>query len=126
MSFAPARPPQVVIARSCPGSDQQENFGVGGRVEFKPALFPVPLRATLSYDKFRGGSTTTLKATSLMIDAVLRPLPAVKGVRPDLLGGVGIATVSPSGAQVVEAGVLRVIGIQVLVTAWLRLSFPHR
>jgi hypothetical protein len=88
-----------------------QNFGVGGRVELKPPLFSVPLRATLSYDKFRGGSTTTLKATSLMIDAVLRPLPAVKGIRPYLLGGLGVATVSPSGMQVVEGGVPRVIPI---------------
>jgi hypothetical protein len=88
-----------------------ENFGVGGSVEVKPSFFLVPLRATLSYDKFRGGQTTTLKATSLMVDAVFRPLPAVWGVRPYLLGGLGIATVSPSRAQVVEGGVLRVIPI---------------
>ena len=92
-----------------------ENFGVGGSVELGPTLFPVPLRATLSYDKFRGGPTTTLKATSLTIDAVFRPLPAVIGIRPYLLGGLGIATVSPSGRQVAEAGeegiVLRVIPI---------------
>jgi hypothetical protein len=71
----------------------------------------VPLRATLSYDKFRGGPTTTLKATSLMVDAVFRPLPAVWGIRPYLLAGLGIATVSPSGEQVEEAGVPRVIPI---------------
>jgi hypothetical protein len=88
-----------------------ENFGVGGSIEVKPSFFPVPLRTTLSYDKFRGGQTTTLKATSLMVDAVFRPLPAVWGVRPYLLGGLGIATVSPSGAQVVEGGVLRVTPI---------------
>ncbi len=88
-----------------------ENFGVGGSVELKPSLFPVPLRATLSYDKFRGGPTTTLKATSLMVDAVFRPLPAVRGIRPYLLGGLGIATVSQSGMQVVEGGVPRVIPI---------------
>jgi hypothetical protein len=86
-----------------------ENFGVGGSVEFKSSLFPVPLRATLSYDKFRGGPTTTLKATSLMVDAVFRPVPAVWGFRPYLLGGLGIGTVSPSGMQVVEGGVPRVI-----------------
>jgi hypothetical protein len=88
-----------------------ENFGVGGGVEFKPSRFLVPLRATLSYDKFRGGPTTTLKATSLMVDAVFRPLPAVKGIRPYLLGGLGIATVSPSGIQVVEGGVPRVLPV---------------
>lgn len=88
-----------------------ENVGVGGNVEFKPFFVPVPLRATLSYDKFRGGPTTTLKATSLMVDAVFRPLPAVLGIRPYLLGGLGIATVSPSGTQVEEAGVLRVFPI---------------
>lgn len=86
-----------------------ENFGVGGNVELKSSLFPVPLRATLSYDKFRGGPTTTLKATSLMVDAVFRPLPAVWGIRPYLFGGLGVATVSPSGEQVVEGGVPRVI-----------------
>jgi hypothetical protein len=88
-----------------------ENFGVGGSVEFKPSFFPVPLRATLSYDKFRGGPTTTLKATSLMVDAVFRPLPAVWGIRPYLLGGLGIATVSPSAQQVEDGGVPRVIPI---------------
>jgi len=88
-----------------------ENFGVGGSIEFKPSLFAVPLRATLSYDKFRGGPTTTLKATSLMVDAVLRPVPAVWRIRPYLLAGLGIATVSPSGTQVVEGGVPRVIPI---------------
>jgi hypothetical protein len=88
-----------------------ENFGVGASVEFKPSLFPVPLRATLAYDKFRGGPSTTLKATSLMVDAVFRPLPAVWGIRPFLLGGLGVATVSPSGAQVVEGGVPRVVPI---------------
>jgi hypothetical protein len=88
-----------------------ENFGVGGSVEFKPSLFPVPLRATLSYDKFRGGPSFTLKATSLMVDGVFRPLPAVWGFRPYLLAGLGIATVSPSGNQVVEGGVPRVIPI---------------
>jgi hypothetical protein len=88
-----------------------ENFGVGGSVEYKPSFVPVPLRATLSYDKFRGGPSTTLKATSLMVDAVFRPLPAVWGIRPYLLAGLGIATVSPSGKQVEEAGVLRVIPI---------------
>jgi hypothetical protein len=86
-----------------------ENFGIGGSVEFKPSLFPVPLRATLSYDKFRGGPTTTLKATSLMVDAVFRPLPAMWGIRPYLLGGLGIATVAPSGKQVQEGGVPRVL-----------------
>jgi hypothetical protein len=88
-----------------------ENFGVGGSVELRSSLFPVPLRATLSYDKFRGGPTTTLKATSLTVDAVFRPVPAVWGFRPYVLGGLGIATVSPSGAQVVEGGVPRVIPI---------------
>jgi hypothetical protein len=88
-----------------------ENFGVGGSVEFRPSLFPVPLRATLSYDKFRGGPTTTLKATSLMVDAVFRPLPAAWGLRPYMLAGLGIATVSPSGMQVEEGGVPRVIPI---------------
>ena len=88
-----------------------DNFGVGGSVELKSSLFPLPLRATLAYDKFRGGPTTTLKATSLTIDAVLRPLPAVLGVRPYLLGGFGIATVSPSGMQVEEGGVPRVVPI---------------
>ena len=88
-----------------------ENFGVGGSVEFKALLVPVPLRATLSYDKFRGGPSFTLKATSLMVDAVFRPLPAVWGIRPYLVGGLGIATVSPSGNQVVEGGVPRVIPI---------------
>ena len=88
-----------------------ENFGVGGNVEFKPSLFPVPFRATLSYDKFRGGPSTTLKASSLMVDAVFRPLPAVKGFRPYLLGGFGVATVSPSGMQLLEGGVPRVVPI---------------
>lgn len=89
-----------------------ENFGVGGSVEFRPSLFPVPLRATLSYDKFRAGPSTTLKATSLMVDAVFRPVPAVLGIRPFLLGGLGIATVSPSGTQVQEGGVVRVLPIK--------------
>ena len=88
-----------------------ENFGVGGSIELRSSLFPVPLRATLSYDKFRGGPSTTLKATSLTVDAVFRPVPALWGFRPYLLGGLGIATVSPSGAQVVEGGVPRVIPI---------------
>ena len=88
-----------------------ENFGVGGSIELRSSLFPVPLRATLSYDKFRGGPSTTLKATSLTVDAVFRPVPAVWGLRPYLVGGLGIATVSPSGAQVVEGGVPRVIPI---------------
>ena len=88
-----------------------ENFGVGGSVELESSLFPVPLRATASYDKFRGGPSTTLKATSLTVDAVFRPVPAVWGLRPYLLGGLGVATVSPSGAQVVEGGVPRVIPI---------------
>jgi hypothetical protein len=88
-----------------------ENFGVGASVESRPAHFPATLRATLAYDKFRGGATYTLKATSLTIDAVFRPLHAVKGFRPYLLGGFGVATVSPSGMQVVEGGVPRVIPI---------------
>lgn len=88
-----------------------ENFGVGGSVDLKPSRFPVPVRATLSYDKFRGGPSTTLKATSLMVDAVFRPIPAVWRIRPYLLGGLGIATVSPSGMQVEEGGVPRVIPI---------------
>jgi hypothetical protein len=88
-----------------------ENFGVGGSVEFKPSLFPVPLRTTLAYDKFRSGPSTTLKATSLMVDAVFRPLPAVWGIRPYLLGGLGIATVSPSGMQVRERDALHVVPI---------------
>jgi hypothetical protein len=88
-----------------------ENFGVGGSAELKSSLFPVPLRATLSYDKFRGGPSTTLKATSLMVDAVFRPVPAVWGIRPFLLGGLGVATISPSGTQVQEGGVVRVIPV---------------
>ena len=101
---------------SAAGADQSfgfpaENFGVGGGVEFKSSLFPVPLRATLSYDKFRSGPSTTLKATSLTLDAVFRPFPAVRGFRPYLLGGLGVATVSPSGMQVLEGGVPRVIPI---------------
>ena len=101
---------------SATGADRSFNFpmdnlGVGGSVELESSRFPLPLRATLSYDKFRGGPTTTLKATSLMVDAVLRPLPAVRGLRPYLLGGLGIATVSPSGMQVEEGGVPRVIPI---------------
>jgi len=88
-----------------------ENFGVGGNVELRPSHFPVPLRATLSYDKFRAGPSTTLKATSLMAEAVIRPLPAVWRIRPYLLGGLGVATVSPSGTQVEEAGVPRVVPI---------------
>ncbi|MEP6621539.1 MAG: hypothetical protein ABJE47_19585 [bacterium] len=87
-----------------------ENFGVGGRVEFK-SLIGVPLRATLSYDKFRSGPSTTLKATSLMADAVFRPLAAMWGIRPYLVVGLGIATVSPSGTQVQEGSVLRVTPI---------------
>lgn len=88
-----------------------QNFGVGGTVELKPSFFPVPLRATLAYDKFRSSPTTTLKATSLAVDAVFRPLPAMLGIRPYLLGGLGMATVSPSGIQVQEGGVPRVIPI---------------
>jgi hypothetical protein len=88
-----------------------ENFGVGGSVDVERSLFPAPLRVTLSYDKFSGGPTTTLKATSLTVDAVFRPLPAVRGIRPYLLGGLGIATVSPSGRQAEEGGVPRVIPI---------------
>jgi hypothetical protein len=88
-----------------------ENFGIGGSVELKSSHFPVPLRATLAYDKFRSGPSTTLKATSLVVDAMFRPLPAVLGFRPYLLGGFGIATVSPSGEQIVEGGVPRVIPI---------------
>jgi hypothetical protein len=92
-----------------------ENFGLGGSVALTSSLFPVPLGATLSYDKFRGGPTTTFKATSLTVDALFRPIPAVWGFRPYLLGGLGIATVSPSASQVVEAGeqltVIRVIPI---------------
>ena len=88
-----------------------ENFGVGGSVEFTSSLFPARLRATLSYDKFRGGATTTLKATSLMVGAVFRPLPSAWGIRPYLLAGLGIATVSPSGMQVLDGGVPRVISI---------------
>jgi hypothetical protein len=76
-----------------------ENFGVGGSVELEPSRFPVPLRATLSYDKFRGGPTTTLRATSLMVDGVFRPLPALLGVRPFLLGGLGLATVAPRACR---------------------------
>jgi hypothetical protein len=99
---------------SAAGSDRSfsfpsENLGVGGSVELKPSRFPVPLRATLSYDKFRWGPTTTLKATSLMVDAVFRPVPAVWGIRPYLLGGLGVATVSPSATQVVLGGVPYVI-----------------
>ena len=92
-----------------------ENFGVGGSVELTSSLFPVPLRANLSYDKFRGGPTTTFKATSLTVDALFRPIPSVLGFRPYLLGGLGIATASPSGRQVAEVGedltVLRIIPI---------------
>jgi hypothetical protein len=88
-----------------------ENFGVGGNVTFKPAFLPIAICATLSYDKFRDGPSTTLKSTSLTVDAKFRPLPAMRGVRPYLLGGLGIATVSPSGVQVVEGGVPRVIPI---------------
>jgi hypothetical protein len=92
-----------------------ENFGVGGSVELKSSRFPVPLRAALAYDKFRGGPTHTLKATSFTVDALFRPIPAVLGFRPYLLGGLGIATVAPSGRQVAEVGedltVLRVIPI---------------
>ena len=88
-----------------------ENFGIGGSVERESSLFPVPLRATLSYDKFRGGPSFTLKATSLTVDAVFRPLPAAWGFRPYLLAGLGVATVSPSGNQVVEGGIPRVIPI---------------
>jgi hypothetical protein len=88
-----------------------ENFGVGGGLELQPARSLVSLRATLAYDKFRGGPTTTLKATSLTADAVFRPLPAIWGLRPYLLGGLGMATVSPSGAQAQEGDMLRVIPI---------------
>jgi len=92
-----------------------ENFGVGGSAEFAPSRVPLPLRVTLSYDKFRSGPTTTLKATSLTVDALFRPVPAVWGFRPYLLGGLGIATVSPSGRQEVERGaqltVIRVVPI---------------
>ena len=114
------KPPWSIFAgrttSSAAGTDDAfnfpaENFGVGGGLEFKPSLFPVPLRATLSYDKFRSGPSTTLKATSLTLDAVFRPLPAVRGFRPYLLGGLCVGTVSPSGRQVLEGGALRVIPI---------------
>ena len=101
---------------SAPGADRSfdfpvENFGIGGSAELGPSFLTVPVRVTLSYDKFRGGPTTTLKATSLTVDAVFRPVPAVWGLSPYLLGGLGVATVSPSGQQVEEGGVLRVIPI---------------
>lgn len=88
-----------------------ENFGVGGGVELGSSLFPVPLRATLSYDKFRGGPSHTLKATSLSVDAMFRPVPAVWGIRPYLLGGLGVATVSPSAMQLDEGGTPRIVPI---------------
>ena len=81
-----------------------ENFGVGASVELEPWRLPVPLRATLAYDKFRWGPTTTLKATSLMVDAMFRPTTTVRGIRPYLLGGLGIATVSPSAVQLELGG----------------------
>jgi hypothetical protein len=82
----------------------QDNFGVGGFVGFRSRLLPIPLRATLAYDKFRGGPSTTFKVTSLHLDGIIRPIPAVLGIRPYLLGGFGVATQAPSGLQVVENG----------------------
>ena len=70
---------------------------------FRPC--PVPTSCLQCAERDRGGS----------VDALFRPIPFVWGFRPYLLGGLGIATLSPSGSQVVEAGeeptVIRVIPI---------------
>lgn len=93
-----------------PGADRSfgpfvENFDVGGSVEFKSSLFPVPIRTSIAYDKFRGGPSTTYKVTSLRVEGIFRPVPSVLGIRPYLLGGFGVATQSPTGMQVVDNGV---------------------
>jgi hypothetical protein len=82
-----------------------ENFGLGASVDFRSSLLPIPLRATVAYDKFRGGPGTTYKVTALRLEGIFRPVPAVLGIRPYLLGGFGIATQSPTGMHVIDDGI---------------------
>jgi hypothetical protein len=82
-----------------------QNFGIGASVDFRSSLLPVPLRAAITYDKFRGGPSTTYKVTGLRVEGIFRPVPAALGIRPYLLGGFGVATQSPTGMQVIDDGI---------------------
>ena len=68
-------------------------FEAGGSADFHPDAFPLTLRTTVAFSQeaanVRNGF---LRFGTLSLDAVTRPGPRFLGLRPYLLGGVGVAT----------------------------------
>lgn len=91
----------IVSDAGAPVPGVSENFGVGGSVDFRSSLLPVPLRASLAYDQFHTGFTT-FRVTAVHLDGIFRPVPHVLGIRPYLVGGFGVAVQAPTGS--VEMG----------------------
>jgi hypothetical protein len=69
------------------------NVALGGSAELRLSRFPLPLRATLSFDQSEqqfGGAKVRFGALSL--DAIGRPVPKLLGTQLYFLGGLGVGT----------------------------------
>lgn len=86
------------------GSDQHaythdgllSNYEFGGSGDFRMGVFPLPLRATLAFSKLGLGlAGSDQRYGSFSLDAIAHPIPRIFGIRPYLLGGLGVATRAP-------------------------------
>lgn len=69
------------------------NLAIGASADFRLGNFPLPLRATLAFDaSSRRYDDAPLRAGTLSLDAVGRPVPRFLGTQLYFLGGLGMAT----------------------------------
>ena len=75
------------------GHASVSNLELGGSVDFRTRLFPLPLRANLAFGQLSSeGNDARMKFGTLSLDAVARPLPKILGAKLYLLGGLGVGT----------------------------------
>ena len=74
------------------------NFELGGSADFRLRSFPLPLRASLTFSQqHRDFYLNDRRSGALSIDAVGHPIPSFFGIRPYMLGGLGVATQAEYG-----------------------------
>lgn len=70
----------------------RRGLALGGSADFRFSPIPVPLRFSLSFDERTGEYVSRQRGGQASLDLVMRPLAKLFGMRPYLLGGLGIAT----------------------------------
>ena len=71
---------------------EPSNLELGLGLDFRLRQFSLPLRANVAFGQMSTYAEDKLKFGTMSLDAVVRPLPSMFGLRPYLLGGLGAGT----------------------------------